>query len=130
MSALGKEHNDFSDASYVTEKSWSGDLDRMLWPGKDLKDYQNIYDIDFGYSYKGSYRSTDDLIINTVNDNAEDSILVFRDSFGAALIPYISENFENATYLRARPNQLYYMDNKNEAEENFISEEKIQLEHF
>lgn len=111
MSALGKEHNDFSDASYVTEKSWSGDLDRMLWPGKDLKDYQNIYDIDFGYSYKGSYRSADDLIINTVNDNAEDSILVFRDSFGAAVIPFISENFENATYLRARPNQLYYMEN-------------------
>ena len=103
LDGLGVTHNDYINASFITEKTWHGDLDRMLWPGYDLLDYQNNYNIDYNYNYQGRYKSSDDIIINTANENKTGCMLMFRDSFGAAVIPFLSEDLGQASYIRALP---------------------------
>ncbi len=110
---LGVCYIDYSGTPYITEKTWKGDLDRMLWPGYDLTDYQNNYQTEFTYNYKGRYKSSDDLVINTENEAGTGSMLMFRDSFGAAIIPFLSQNLSQVTYLRTLPYPLNMTDSGN-----------------
>ncbi len=106
MDKTGKEYQDFSDAEYHIERNWEGDLQNMLFPESEVLDDNAIYDISFDYLYQGHYHDTDDININTISPNGTGSVLMFRDSFGAAIIPYFSQNFQMARYSRARPNPL------------------------
>ena len=110
MAALDIPFENFDKSDYITEKTWDGDLSTMLFPDSVEKDYQNEYDIAFNYTYLGHYRGTDDITINTMNPVGENDLLMFRDSFGAAVIPYFSENFASARYSRARPYPLYNLE--------------------
>ncbi len=110
MDVTGLEYNSYSDAEYHIEQNWKGDLQNMLFPGSDVLDENHIYDIDFNYTYQGRYHDSDDITINTKNDSGTGSLLMFRDSFGAAVIPYFSQNFQTARYSRARPNPLYNLE--------------------
>lgn len=110
MDAAGMPFADFADASYTTESIWNGDLQRMLFPDSEETDDQNVYDIPFTFSYQGHYVDSDDITINTLNPVGTGSLLMFRDSFGAAVIPYFSQQFMTARYSRSRPNPLYNLD--------------------
>lgn len=94
-------HTDYADVSYTIEQDWDGDLYKMLYPTSNKKDYNIVYNNNT-YTYIGRFRSIDDLIIRTQNTTDEQqSLLMFRDSFGRALIPFLAEDFSNATFLRA-----------------------------
>lgn len=102
MDTAGLEHMDYTDVSYTIEQNWDGDLSQMLYPTSEKKDENVIYDYEPSYSYLGRFRSTDDLSIRTHNPTAqEQSLLMFRDSFGRALIPFLAEDFSSTTFLRA-----------------------------
>ena len=110
MQTTGRAFQDFSGAQHHAEQSWSGDLQSMLFPGSGELDTQYIYDIPFDFTYQGRYRSSDDITIDTVSPSGEGSLLMFRDSFGAAIIPYFSQNYATARYSRARPNPYYNLE--------------------
>ncbi|MCC8069739.1 MAG: hypothetical protein LIO71_08325 [Ruminococcus sp.] len=105
LDSLNIAHNDFSTVSYYSEKSWDGDLAKMLFPNYWKKDVQIQYDIDYNYTYTSVLlkEDFDDNIITTSNTNGTDSLLMFRDSFGRALIPFMSEQFNTVTFSRANP---------------------------
>ena len=111
MDSTGLDYNSYSDAESHIEQNWKGDLQNMLFPDSDVLDNNYIYNIDFNYTYQGRYRDSDDITINTLNPSGTGSLLMFRDSFGAAVIPYFSQNFQTAQYSRARPNPLYNLEN-------------------
>lgn len=110
MDATGLEYNHYADAQYHIEQNWEGDLQKMLFPDSGVLDENHIYDINFDYLYQGHYLNSDDITINTVSPSGTGSLLMFRDSFGAAIIPYFSQNFQTARYSRARPNPLYNLE--------------------
>ena len=110
MTATDRRFTSFSGASYKVERSWKGDLQQMLFPGSEALDEQHTYNIAFSYSYLGRYRTSDDITIDTACEHGDGSLLMFRDSFGAAVIPYFSEQFASATYSRARPYPLYTLE--------------------
>ena len=110
MDATGLEYNAYSDAEYHIEQNWEGDLQNMLFPDSGILDENSVYDIDFNYTYQGRYNNSDDITINTMNSSGTGSLLMFRDSFGAAVIPYFSQNFQTARYSRSRPNPLYNLE--------------------
>lgn len=110
MEATGMPYADFSDASFTMEAVWNGDLQKMLFPDTEALDDQNVYDIDFTFGYQGRYVDSDDITINTLNPAGTGSLLMFRDSFGAAIIPYFSQQFMTARYSRSRPNPMYNLD--------------------
>lgn len=105
-------HNDYSTVSFNSVKSWSGDLATMLSPNSTRLDYQIEYDIDYNYQYTSRLRTDnlDDITITTANSSAEGSLLMFRDSFGRAILPFMAENFNSAEFSRAMPYNLSTTD--------------------
>jgi len=111
MDSTGLAYQNYADAECHIEQNWKGDLQNMLFPDSDISDDNYIYNINFNYTYQGRYRDSDDVTIHTVSPSGTGSLLMFRDSFGAAVIPYFSQNFQTAQYSRARPNPLYHLEN-------------------
>ena len=85
--------------------TWDGDLRKMLFPDSDKKDQQIDYDFTPTYNYVGRFRGLDDIMIRTAG-NGNGSILMFRDSFGEAILPFIAESCETAMFSRAVPYKL------------------------
>lgn len=110
MDAVGSDYKTYADAQFTPEQTWEGDLETMLFPGTEVRDMQYQSDIPFDFEYVGRFRSTDDINIHSECASGTGSLLMFRDSFGAAVIPYFSENFASADYSRARPNPYYNME--------------------
>ncbi len=110
LDTAGLTHEDLAAQPYTTEAIWEGDLQRMLFPDSDVLDMQNVYDIPFTYNYMGHFKDMDDLNIDTMNPQGSGTLLMFRDSFGAAIIPYLSEHFAMAKYSRSRPYPLHNLE--------------------
>lgn len=91
--------------NYEIEAIHEPDLYKLLFPTDDYLENQHVYpDRGVNYSYKGRMRSFDDLTIKTEADEGNGySVLVFRDSFGRAMIPYMSSVFSQCTYNRSTP---------------------------
>lgn len=86
-----------------TEKRYfrsGGDLYKLLYPAAEGIDSDVWFDVTPMYSYGEPPQSMMDMDIVTDNPAAEGRILVFRDSFGSALVPLLSDRFGHARYLR------------------------------
>jgi len=92
---------------YTIEASHEPDLYQILFPAKEHYEDQRIYEQVNAFDYVGRVRSMDDMLIETTNESATTgSLLMYRDSFGRAVIPYMSEVFTAATYNRSTPYDL------------------------
>lgn len=106
MERLGLEASDYSRAGYSVRNIFDGDLYGMLFPRGTKKDAQIVFDVEEKFYYTSSFRSSDDLIISTVNEEGKGSIRMFRDSFGNAFYPLVANDFEKAEFSRALPYDL------------------------
>ncbi len=114
MGKIKTMYQNYENSSYVTEPAHQGDLCGMLYPTSEKLENDNIYDIECNFEYQGRYRNSDDITITTLNINQEqpESLLMFRDSFGAGVIPYFSEQYRFVKYSRALPYTLYDMESE------------------
>lgn len=96
---------DYAGATYTSQKIWEGDLSQMLYPALSVKDDQMVYDIGKNYSSARPIRSPEELLINTTSEAGTADLLMFRDSFANALLPFISNSFASVIYSRAIPYQ-------------------------
>lgn len=88
---------------WTVRNDWSGDLAEMIYPADVPLDNQYYLDYDFGYEYVGRFRGLDDINIKTTSENAKGSLLMYRDSFGEAILPFMAESFAEAEFSRAVP---------------------------
>ncbi len=122
LCSLGREHPSFANAPFTIEKTWRGDLDKLIYPAGGTLDDQYVFDIvhaSFHFeALKGSPQGTkdplaqleifmsdkeenDDLFTAVNEDLADGSMLyMVRDSFGRALLPYMIDSYETATFKR------------------------------
>jgi len=114
MEKMGIPYEAYEDAEYVTAPAHQSELWQKLYPTSKELENENTYAIEFHYDYQGHYQSLDDTLITTLNTNQErtDSLLMFRDSFGAEIIPYFSEQFRLAKYSSDSPYSLYDMESQ------------------
>lgn len=98
--------------SWYTKNDHLGDLAVMIYPVEKAKDTQVYNDYEYSYTYQGRFRGLDDITINTVNENADGELLMFRDSYGEAILPYMAECFGNAEFSRVVPYRLNNIENK------------------
>ncbi len=110
MQTAGLDDFSFSQYPCSAVQDFDGDLWQMLSPSAVQKDWNIVYDLPQTYSYLGRYRDPDDLVINTVCEQGEGSLLMFRDSFGRALIPLLSQRFAACTYTRDTHVPLYRLE--------------------
>lgn len=109
-SALGKPEDPFWGQPYQTAPTHKGDLYEMVYPAGDLLEEDAVFDRAFRFTYPNGVRSAEDITIRTRNDGAEGSLLMFRDSFGNALYPFLAERYGNACFSRAMPYDLTYLE--------------------
>lgn len=107
LDALDKEHRSYADAGFVVRKDFEGDLAKMLSPGWIIPEEEFYFTEDFTYEYRDEVESNFDPDIRTVCAGKTGSLLMYRDSFGNALLPFLAEEFENARFTRGVP---YYLD--------------------
>ncbi len=103
LSELGKEHTDYSQITSHIEKNFAGDLKGMIYPKWNLLDDNVSYDKEHIYSYIGDVRSTEDMSIETENPDADGSVVMFRDSFGNALLPYVADEYAHGFFTKGVP---------------------------
>ncbi|MGN0693257.1 MAG: hypothetical protein ACI4K7_12975 [Oscillospiraceae bacterium] len=121
MSSLGRGYNDYSGAEFSFSGKIEGDLTRLLYPDSPPVEKQAVItaelhddmrfvrpaniegnrDRDFIMDNLTSSSERYDLVIETQCPSAENgTVLVRRDSFGRALIPYFADNYKKARLIR------------------------------
>lgn len=110
LEAVDQPHDAFDDAAYTVEKTWEGDLDVLLLPAGGVPDDQMTYNIPFAqlFTYRGS--ANVELARVLTRGTGSGSLLMYRDSFGNALLPFVATAFQDATFLRANPFDLTRME--------------------
>ena len=87
LSSLKKEHVSYKKEPYTIKTDFTGDLDEMLYPLATTPEEEVYYDRQTTFAYVGEVGSNFDPKITTVNPVKEGSLVMFRDSFGNALLP-------------------------------------------
>lgn len=102
--ALGRSSAYF-DGPFVPEQTHKGDLYDMLYPNGDGLDWEQAYGGELTVEYDAPIRSAENLTIMT-HGGGEGSLLMFRDSFGNLLYPYLADSFDAALFSRSMPYRL------------------------
>lgn len=105
MNKLGKGSCSTGNGWYIGYDRL-GDLAAMLYPAETAKDMQLHNDYEFAYEYTSRFRGLDDVLITTSNADAQGNLLMYRDSYGEAILPYMAEMFATAQFSRAVPYDL------------------------
>ncbi len=113
MKEAGLEYVNFTESKINISNDFDGDLYSMLFPDGELKDEQIYFDRVQNFYYVSKYRGPEDLLIETMVDNGEGKLLMYRDSFGNALHTFMAESFEYSVFSRALPYDLTAVDEYN-----------------
>ncbi|MBR2263862.1 MAG: hypothetical protein IJ917_05885 [Firmicutes bacterium] len=118
LTGLGRPHDSQADAAFTVEQIWRGDLEQLLLPAGNGLDEQILYDIphaDFVFARPQGVRDTQAQLANFMSDKEDhddhfstqnkdladgSNLFMARDSFGRALLPYMIDNYETATFRR------------------------------
>ncbi len=109
MQAAGRE-TDYFAGPFTPVYDHTGDLYEMLYPTGTLVEADYSWDPGFTFDYTSPFRSADDIIIETENQSASGSLLMFRDSSGRSLYPYMAQSFGKAYFSRQNNYRLDYVD--------------------
>lgn len=103
MKFLNNESLPLKEQESVREYDWQGDLARMLYPSRPTFEPQFYFSLPDQFTFTRAIRTLEDLQIESINLSKEGSLIMFRDSFANALIPYFSESFGQVNYSRLFP---------------------------
>ncbi len=110
LDTAGKPHETYAGTPWEWRRNWEGDLDAMIFPKLGLLDWQAVFRTEWTYRYTSNFHSVEDVLITTENEAADGSLLVFRDSFSNALLPFLAQSYETAKFSRATPYTLRDME--------------------
>ena len=102
--ALGRSSGYF-EGPFAQEEVHKGDLYDMLYPAGDGLEADQVYGGALDFEYDAPIRSAENLTIMT-HGGGEGSLLMFRDSFGNNLYPYLADSFDSALFSRSMPYRL------------------------
>lgn len=114
MTSLGIPSEPYYDpAKFTVSETHEGDLYAMLYPAGTEKDIQYLPAWEWSFTYDKPIRSAEDQTIRTSCAGKQVSLLMFRDSFGNTLYPFMAESFGTACFSRAMPYDLTTADAEN-----------------
>ncbi len=107
---LDREHPSYVDRDYNIRQDFEGDLDAMLFPAAIQKEKELYYVPSPEFEYIEEVESNFEPKIHTVSKSGKGSLVMYRDSFGNALLPFMAEPFSRAYFSRGVPYQLKDLD--------------------
>ena len=108
LTELDTDHIDYLGAEAEIRTDFKGDLETMLYPAFPAKEEEVYYDPAPAYGYLNEVKSTYDSFIQTVSGGNGQSLLMYRDSFANALLPFLAENYSTGCFSRAVPADLLF----------------------
>nr|WP_325213168.1 hypothetical protein [uncultured Oscillibacter sp.] len=118
---LGRSSRYF-DGPFTPEESHKGDLYDMLYPAGEGLEADQVYGGELAIEYDVPIRSAENLTIMT-HGGGEDSLVMFRDSFGNNLYPYLADSFGAALFSRSMP---YRLDLVSQREADYVAAELVE----
>lgn len=106
LGALGAEHRSYAGAEAELRRDFAGDLDKMLFPAAPTLEDELYYAGWPSFQYRGEVESNFEPQIDTVSGQGEANLLMYRDSFGNALLPFMAECFPSVHFSRSVSYQL------------------------
>ena len=101
LNAAGTNYIDrYGKAPYKVRKDFKGDLAAMMYPSAVPLEEEIYYDGEFGFDYEGKVNSNFDNKIKTLG-GMPGNLLMYRDSFGSSLLPFMAEPYANALFSRS-----------------------------
>lgn len=119
--ALGRSSSYFN-GPFTPEEIHKGDLYDMLYPAGDGLETDQVYGGELTFEYDAPIRSAENLTIMT-HGGGEGSLLMFRDSFGNNLYPYLADSFDAALFSRSMP---YRLDLVSRREADYVVAELVE----
>ena len=110
LAAAGRDTDYFAGPFEATAEGHKGDLYDMLYPTGTAVEDDYAWQPGFTFSYLSNFHSADDISIETGNAGAEGSLLMFRDSSGRSLYPYMAQSFGHAFFSRQNNYRLDYVN--------------------
>jgi len=110
---IGLKTNLVDDPPYIKEKSFTGDIYKMLFPDGNEKDYDFIFNLQKNFSSKRPFQDQDinittNLKTGVIDLNPGKKLMIFRDSFFNSMVKFVSNDFSKVVYTREVP---YPMEN-------------------
>lgn len=100
---LNNEYTDYDNIGKTEKKDFKGDLMKMLYPkGKEL-DYNVYYDKEFDFTYDDGFKNTEDFKIGAVNESKDKSLVMYRDSYGNSLVPFMANEYGKSYFTKIVP---------------------------
>ncbi|MCQ2516280.1 MAG: hypothetical protein MJ094_05400 [Saccharofermentans sp.] len=102
---LGINHTDYINMPYSLEINHRGDLEQMVYPELVREEEDVVFESMPAFNYDSPVESNFDFRIGT-NANGTGSLLMYRDSFGSGILPFMAECFETAFFTRSNACQI------------------------
>ncbi len=100
--AFGVSMPDLTGRGPMEDTMFEGDLDALLFPGKTLYDRDVTYDFEGLFLFTTAYSTPMDLVISA-RSGGTGKLLMFRDSFANAWVPYAASTFREIRLERVTP---------------------------
>ncbi|MCR5663949.1 MAG: hypothetical protein K6G17_03605 [Oscillospiraceae bacterium] len=100
LAAFGRD-SDYFNGPFSETTPHPGDLYEMLFPRGEEREEDCVYSPGFRFETERDPNGGNALTIRSYNEEAEGTLLCYRDSFGAALYPYLADQFEQALFSRS-----------------------------
>ena len=110
MQAAALDHTDFSREKYQVTKDFSGDMDQMVYPAAVTPEEEIRFEPGPSFDNQSEIEDYFAPRVETVKEGHPGSLLMFRDSFANALIPFLSDGFGHALYSRGIPYQMNFIE--------------------
>lgn len=109
LNALGYD-SVYYTSGFTLADPHTGDLYEMLYPSGTLTelDYEPLSG--WSFAYTSNFRTVNDILISTESASGDGSLLMYRDSFGRNLYPYLAESFSTADFSRLNNYTLYTLE--------------------
>lgn len=122
LDACGKAHETYETVPTYETQDYLGDLNRMLYPVGAEPETELHYDKPFTYSWQEG-DDVEDTFIRTSSAAGTQKLLMYRDSFGNTLLPYMAEAFAQASFSKVVP---YPMTDLVTQEPDIVIVEKVE----
>ncbi len=104
MEAMGKKHETYLNVPCIEKKIHVGDLEEMLYPKATEPENDYVYQKERKFQCETTDYMTE--WIETTNSEKEQTLLMYRDSFGESLLPFLAEEFNKGYFSRLVPYHL------------------------
>lgn len=105
LDVCGKPHETYEDGEVVQAEDYLGDLGVMLFPVGAKPERRLQYPVENTWQYVEGEKAEDQFIL-TENVKGEGNLLMYRDSFGNSLLPYMAQTFSQAVFSREVPYRM------------------------